>query len=49
MNFAGKLIELDYIMSSEVTQTQKYMHSIYSIIVGISQKKKKRTEYLRYN
>jgi hypothetical protein len=31
MNFAGKWMELENIMLSEVTQTQKAMHSVYSM------------------
>jgi hypothetical protein len=33
MSFAGKLTKLENILS-EVTQTQKYMHGIYSLICG---------------
>ena len=33
MSFAGKWIELENILS-EVTQTQKDMHDIYSLISG---------------
>ena len=29
MNFAGKWMELEYIILSEVTQTQKDMHGMY--------------------
>jgi hypothetical protein len=32
MNFSGKLMELENIIQSDVTQTQKDMHSIYSLI-----------------
>jgi hypothetical protein len=32
MNFAGKWMELESIMLSEVTQTQKGMHGMYSLI-----------------
>jgi hypothetical protein len=32
MNFAGKWMELENIILSEVTQTQKDMHSMYSLI-----------------
>ena len=32
MNIAGKWIDLENIILSEVTQTQKDMHSIYSLI-----------------
>jgi hypothetical protein len=38
MNFASKWIELEYIILSEVTQTQKDMHVMYSLVSGISQK-----------
>jgi hypothetical protein len=34
MNFAGKWMELENIILSEVTQTQKDIHSIYSLISG---------------
>jgi hypothetical protein len=34
MNFAGKGMELENIILSEVTQTQKGMHSMYSLISG---------------
>jgi hypothetical protein len=32
MNFAGKWMELENIILSEVTQTQKDMHGVYSLI-----------------
>ena len=34
MNFAGKWIELENIILSEVTQTQKDIHGMYSLISG---------------
>jgi hypothetical protein len=34
MKFAGKWMELENINLSEVTQTQKDMHGIYSLISG---------------
>ena len=34
MNFAGKWMELENIILSEVTQTQKDMHGVYSLISG---------------
>jgi hypothetical protein len=34
MNFAGKWIELETIIPSEVTRSQKDMHGIYSLISG---------------
>ena len=34
LGFAGKLMELEDIILSEVTQTQKDMHGIYSLITG---------------
>jgi hypothetical protein len=34
MNFAGKWMELENIILSEVTQTQKDMNGIYSLISG---------------
>ena len=42
LSFAGKLMELENIILSEVTQTQKDMHGMYSQISGyyISQKNK---------
>ena len=32
LSFAGKWIELEIIILSEVTQTQKDMHGMYSLI-----------------
>ena len=34
LNFAGKWIKLENIILSEVTQTQKDMHALYSLISG---------------
>ena len=34
LSFAGKWMELENINLSEVTQTQKYMHGVYSLISG---------------
>jgi hypothetical protein len=34
MNFSGKWMELENIILSEVTQTQKYMHGTYSLKSG---------------
>jgi hypothetical protein len=34
MKFAGKKIELENIMLSEVTQAQKNTHDMYSLISG---------------
>ena len=34
LSFLGKWMELDIIILSEVIQTQKYMHGIYSLISG---------------
>jgi hypothetical protein len=34
MNFAGKWMELEIITLTELPQTQKYMHGIYSLISG---------------
>jgi hypothetical protein len=34
LSFAGKWMELENIILSEVTQTQKNVHSMYSIISG---------------
>jgi hypothetical protein len=46
MSFAGKWMELDHIIQSEITYTQKDMHSMYSLIIDISQKS---TAYLGYS
>jgi hypothetical protein len=34
MNFAGKSMELENILFSELTQTQKDIHAMYSLISG---------------
>ena len=34
MTFAGKWIELENIILSEVTQSQKNIHGMYSLIIG---------------
>ena len=34
LSFAGKWMELENIILSEVTQTQKHMHVMYSLICG---------------
>ena len=34
MNFAGKWMDLENIFLSEVTQTQKDMHGMYTLIRG---------------
>ena len=34
MSFTGKWMELENIILSEVTQTQKNMHDMYSLISG---------------
>jgi hypothetical protein len=34
MNFSGKWMELEIIILSEVTQTQKDMYGMYSLISG---------------
>jgi hypothetical protein len=34
LSFAGKWVELENVILSEVTQTQKDVHSIYSLING---------------
>ena len=34
MKFSGKWIELENIIQSEVTQSQKDMHGMYSLISG---------------
>jgi hypothetical protein len=41
-NFAGKWMELENIILSEVTQTQKDMHGMYSLIILDKKKKKKK-------
>ena len=38
MSFAGKWMELENIILSEVTQTQKDMNGIYSLITGYYEK-----------
>ena len=35
LNFAGKWMELENTILSEVTQTQKNMHDMYSLISGL--------------
>jgi hypothetical protein len=54
LSFAGKWMELENIILSEVTQTQKDMHAIYLLVSGCKPKKKinnnnKKTEYPRYS
>ena len=34
LNFAGKWMELENIILSEATQTQKDMHGMYSLVSG---------------
>jgi hypothetical protein len=46
MSFAGKWIELENIILSEVTQTQKDIHGMYSLISGYYPKS---SEYPQYN
>jgi hypothetical protein len=46
MNFAGRLMELESIILSEVTQIKREMNSMYSLI---SVCYPKRTEFLGYN
>ena len=41
LSFAGKWMVLENIILSEVTQTQKDMHGMYSLISGYKPKKKK--------
>jgi nitrogenase subunit NifH len=38
MKFTGKWMELENIILSEVTQTQKNTHGVYSLISGFAQK-----------
>jgi hypothetical protein len=42
MNFAGKWMELGNTILGKVTQTQKDMHGIYTLISDISQTNKKK-------
>ena len=46
MKFLGKLMHLEDIILSEVTQWQKYTHDMHSLISGY---KPRNLEYLRYN
>jgi hypothetical protein len=46
MNFAGKWMELENTILSELTQTQKNMHCVYSLKSGYYPKI---TEYLGYS
>jgi hypothetical protein len=39
LSFAGKWMELENIILSEVTQTQKHVHDMYSLISGYWTKK----------
>jgi hypothetical protein len=34
LSFSGKWMEIENIILSEVTQTQKGMHGMYSLIIG---------------
>jgi hypothetical protein len=43
MSFAGKCMELENIILSELTQTQKYMHGMHSLINALV------SEYLQKN
>ena len=48
LSFSGKWIELENVILSEVTQTQKDMHGMYSLISGYKKNKNKiSTEYPR--
>jgi hypothetical protein len=38
IKFTGKWMELESVILSEVTQTQKDMHGMYSLLSGISHK-----------
>ena len=44
LSFAGKRMELENIILNEVTQTQKYMHGMYSLISGYQPKTKTKTK-----
>ena len=46
MNFASKQMELENIILNEVTQTQKDMHDMYSLISGYQLQS---TEYVKYS
>jgi hypothetical protein len=37
MSFEGKRMKLENTILSDITQTQKYMHGMYSLIVYINQ------------
>jgi hypothetical protein len=50
VSFAGKWLELENIILSKITQTQKDMHDIYSVKCRYyPPPKKKCTEYPRYS
>jgi hypothetical protein len=44
MSFTGRKMKLENIILSEVTQTQRYIHGMYSLIIS-----QKRTEFSGYN
>jgi hypothetical protein len=45
LSFAGKWMELENVILSELTQTQKDMHGMYSLISGYWPKNNNNTEY----
>ena len=47
LTFAGKWMELENIILSEVTQTQKYTHGMYSVISECQPKKKKKVQNIQ--
>jgi hypothetical protein len=49
LHFAGKWMELENIILSEVTQTQKDMHDMYSLMSGYYPPPPKNTVFLGYN
>jgi hypothetical protein len=46
MKFVGKWMNLEYIILSEVTQSQKSTHDMHSLL---SEYYSRRSKYLRYN
>jgi hypothetical protein len=49
LKFAGKWMELENIILSEVTQTQKDVHGMHLLISGYHPKGEGSTEYPRYS
>jgi hypothetical protein len=46
--FAGKWMELENIILSEITQTKKDMHGMYSLISAYWPKRKKKNVYVLF-